>query len=110
MKDSPQKQSENNSSSYHKDESDSIDQDFDGPIVIDRNQIGRKYVMDNGNYLMAHQSLHFSKHSAESACTQKYLIVNDEPFQLMMMQETMAQLKHVNVMTAINGDLAVRTI
>ena len=42
--------------------------------------------------------------------SQKYLIVNDEPFQLMMMEQQIKFLKDVQIHTAVNGDIAVRQI
>ena len=38
----------------------------------------------------------------------KFLIVNDEPFQLLIMVQILQNLKDVEIVTAINGDLAVR--
>ena len=38
----------------------------------------------------------------------KILVVNDEPFQLMMIEILIESIRNVHVFQAINGDLAVR--
>ena len=40
----------------------------------------------------------------------KLLIVNDEPFQLMIIQQIIREVRDVEIVTAINGDEAVKAI
>ena len=40
----------------------------------------------------------------------KMLVVNDEPFQLMVIQRILSEIRDIEFVTAINGDQAVREI